>query len=105
MYPIMPPWEDQDLADIEKKTPFTTYAWQPPLCPWCGQWLRPMDMRSVGLPFQEIMACPFYHGLYTQARWVDFQPPNVARGSDGAWWTSVTVEQLQGMAAAFGAGS
>ncbi len=107
MYPIMPPLGNRNLADIEQETPYTTYAWEPPLCPWCAQWLRPVDMRPVGMPFQAIAACPAYHGLYAfgQTRWVDFRPPKVARGSDGAWWTSLTIEQLQGMAATFGAGS
>lgn len=100
----IPPLHDhQHLGDIEKETPFVTVAWQPPLCPWCAQWLRPVDMRPVGMPFKAVSACPLYHGLFAfgQSRWVDLRPPKIARGSDGAWWTSLTIEQLQAMAALY----
>lgn len=98
--PILPPGESYDLDDIEHKKPYVTYAWAPPLCPWCGQWLRPVDMRPVGLPFEATTACPSYHGLFafSQTRWVDFRPPKIARGGDGAWWTSLTTQQLLTMA-------
>jgi hypothetical protein len=101
MYPILPPNENRDLDDIEHERPYTTYAWMPPLCPRCGQWLRPVDMRPAGMPFRANAGCPAYHGLFafSQQRWVDVRPPkNVKIGGDGAWWSSVTVEQLQAMA-------
>lgn len=96
----MTPNEALDLDNIEKETPYVTCAWWPPLCPWCGQWLRQVDMRPVGMPFVARTACPAYHGLfaYNQTRWVDFRPPKVARGSDGAWWTSLTTDQYRIMA-------
>lgn len=49
---IMPPWEDRDLSTIEQERPFVTYWWNPPLCPWCGQWLRSVDMRPLGAAHQ-----------------------------------------------------
>lgn len=100
MWMVMPPWEHRDLDDIEHEPGFATYAWAPPLCPWCGQWLRPVDMRPMGMPFKAITACPAFHGLFTfnQTRWADFRPPKIDRGSDGAWWTSLTIEQLRTMA-------
>ncbi len=88
----------RNLDDIEKTKPFSTYAWETPLCPWCAQWLRRVDFRPIGLPFEARAGCPAYHGLWAfgQKRWFDVRPPkNVARGSDGAWWTSVTVEELR----------
>ena len=100
MLPMLPPWENRDLDDIEQETPFVTYAWAPPLCPWCGQWLRPVDMRPMGMPFKATTGCPLYHGLYTfnQTRWVDFRPPEIVRASDGAWWTTLDAKQLRTMA-------
>lgn len=96
---ILPPKDQhRDLDDIEKNTPFVTYAWERPLCPWCGQWLRATDFRPAGLPWEARTGCPNYHGLWAsgQERWMNIRPPkNVQRGSDGAWWTSVTVEELQ----------
>jgi hypothetical protein len=100
MRPILPPNEDRDLADIEKEPGFATYGWMPPLCPWCGQWLRPVDFQPAGMPFAAKAGCPAYHGLFafSQQRWVNVRPPDVQMGGDGAWWTSLTVEQLQAMA-------
>ena len=99
MMPLLPPDDSYDLDDIEKEPGFVTYAWWPPLCPWCAQWLRPVDMRPIGIPFKAITACPAYHGLFAAhlKRWVDLRPPNITRGSDGAWWTSLTTEQLLNM--------
>lgn len=101
MYPILPPFEDRRIDDIEKEPGFATYAWEPPLCPWCGQWLRPVDMRPVGLPFQATNACPFYHGLlaFSQTRWVDVRPPKTVLGGDGAWWSSISIQELRLVAA------
>ncbi len=84
-------------GDSEKEPGFVTYAWWPPLCPWCAQWLRKVDMRPVGLPFVARTACPSYHGLFvhSQMNWRDLRPPKITRGGDGAWWTSLTMEQLQ----------
>lgn len=100
MFPLLPaPGESHNLDDIEKETPFVTYAWSPPLCPWCGNWLRKVNMRPVGIPFVVRMACPSYHGLYAfnQTRWVDFRPAAIQRGGDGAWWTTLDTHQLWAM--------
>lgn len=96
---ILPP-KDQpsNLDDIEKNTPFVTYVWERPLCPWCAQWLRVVDFRPIGLPWEARAGCPNFHGIwaFSQNHWVDVRPPaNVARGGDGAWWTSVTIEELR----------
>jgi len=103
MLPVMPPWEDRDISAIEHERPFATYGWNPPLCPWCGHWLRPMDMRPLGLPIKAATACPFYHGMlaFGQKKWVDLRPPRVERGSDGFWHSSLTVGQLVDMACSF----
>ncbi len=96
---FLPPHDQlRNLDDIEKDKPFSTYAWETPLCPWCAQWLRSVDFRPIGLPWKANAGCPSYHGMwaFSKNRWVDVQPPvNVLRGSDGAWWTSVTIEELQ----------
>ena len=98
---ILPPKDQhRNLDDIEKDTPFVTYAWKRPLCPWCAQWLRNVDFRAIGLPWAVKAGCPAYHGLwaFSKKRWVNIQPPkNVTRGGDGAWWTSVTIEELQAL--------
>ena len=103
MLPVMPPWEDRDISDIENEPPFATYGWNPPLCPWCGQWLRPMDMRPLGLPLKAATACPFYHGMlaFSQRKWVDLRPPKVERGGDGAWSSTLTLDQIRAMICAF----
>ncbi len=96
---ILPPKDQhRNLDDIEKNAPFVTYTWKTPLCPWCAQWLRSVDFRPLGLPWVAKAGCPAYHGLWAfgQNRWVDVRPPkNVSRGGDGAWWTTVTVKELQ----------
>lgn len=97
MPPYTPPSDGiHNLDDIEKETPFVTYAWWPPLCPWCGQWLRGVDLRPIGQDFIAKLACPSYHGLvgHGQTRWVDLRPPAVQQGGDGAWWCTVSAAQL-----------
>ena len=100
MLPVMPPWEDRDLRTIEQERPFVTYGWTPPLCPWCAQWLRPVDMRPLGLSIKAATACPDYHGMlaFGQKKWVNLRPPNTKRGGDGSWWTPLTIDQLKAMA-------
>ncbi len=97
MYPLLPPDHPYSAKDVEKEPGFVAYAWWPPLCPWCAQWLRQVDFRPIGLPFVARTACPSYHGLFvtSQMAWMDLRPPKNARGGDGAWWTSLTVEQLR----------
>ncbi len=96
---ILPPKDQHlNLDEIEKDTPFVTYAWERPLCPWCAQWLRHVDFRPIGLPWGARAGCPNFHGLwaFSKKRWLNVRPPtNVTRGSDGAWWTSVTIEELR----------
>ena len=96
---FLPPSDQpRNLDDIEKDKPFSTYAWETPLCPWCAQWLRLVDFRSIGLPWEARAGCPSFHGLwaFSQKRWLDVRPPkNISRGGDGAWWTTVTVKELQ----------
>ncbi len=96
---ILPPKDQhRSLDEIEKDTPFVTYAWERPLCPWCAQWLRHVDFRPIGLPWGARAGCPAFHGLwaFSKKRWLNVSPPtNVMRGSDGAWWTTLTIEELQ----------
>ncbi len=95
---ILPPHDDQRaLDDIEKEPPFVTYAWARPLCPWCAQWLRPVDMRPIGLPFTVRLGCPYFHGLFAFSRgcWMDYRVPQIARGGDGAWRTSIGVDEMR----------
>ncbi len=96
---ILPPQHDhRNLDDIEKDTPFVTYAWERPLCPWCAQWLRHVDFRPIGLPWAARAGCPAFHGLwaFSKKHWLDVRPPkNISRAGDGAWWTSVTIEELR----------
>jgi hypothetical protein len=103
MYPILPGPKDYSLEDAECEKPFAIYVWESPLCPRCGQWLRPVDMRPVGQPFQATAACPSYHGLliHNQTVWADLRPPKAQRGGDGAWCSSLTAEQLRVMAAEY----
>ncbi len=100
MLPVMPPWEDRDLRIIEHERPFVTYGWNPPLCPWCAAWLRPVDMRAIGLPVKAATACPAYHGMlaFGQQKWVDLRPPGKERGGDGFWWSTLTIGQQRAMA-------
>lgn len=93
----------RNLDDIEQEIPFVTYAWFPPLCPWCGSWLRRVDFTPAGLPLQATAACPFYHGLlvHGQKHWIDFRPPAIQRGSDGAWWTTFDAQQFRSMSTEF----
>lgn len=95
MMPMLPPKGERDLDEIEKERPFVTYAWASPLCPWCGSWLRKIDMRPRwGIPFIVTAGCPSYHGMTSHGgtKWVDFKPPDVERGGDGAWWTEIKPE-------------
>lgn len=98
--PILPLPGNHNAEELEQHKPFAVYGWNPPLCPYCGSWLRQVDMRPRGLPFRAASACPYFHGLLVggQTSWRDLKPPKARRGSDGAWWTTLTTEQLQQMA-------
>lgn len=96
MMPMLPPKNSQrDMDEIEKESPFVTYAWGSPLCPWCGSWLRQVNMMPRwGIPFIASHGCPSYHGMTTHGgtKWADFKPPKVERGGDGAWWSEIEPE-------------
>ena len=95
---ILPSHNDQcNLDALEKNPPFATYMWARPICPWCAQWLRPVDMRPIGLPFTVQLGCPYFHGLFvfSQGRWMDYRVPQIARGGDGAWWTTIDQTEIR----------
>lgn len=98
MMPMLPPKGQRAFGDIEKERPFVTYAWVSPLCPWCGQWLRKVDMQPRwGIPFIATAGCPAYHGMTAHGgtKWVDFKPPDIECGGDGAWWTEIKPEHYE----------
>lgn len=96
MMPMLPPSNSQrDMDSIEKERPFVTYAWATPLCPWCGSWLRQVNLEPRwGIPFTATHGCPYYHGMTTHGgtQWANFRPLKVERGGDGAWWTEIRPE-------------
>lgn len=68
----------------EAKSPFVSFGWNPPLCPYCASWL---EMYGIEGTKSYIATCPAHHGYYISAikKWFDFYPMDkLERGGDGA---------------------
>ena len=81
------------LGMKEKGSPFVSFGWKPPLCPYCASWL---EMNVIQGTDGYIATCPHHHGYYISAinKWFDLHPmKKLERGGDGAHVDTFSSDQ------------
>ncbi len=77
----------------EEGSPFVSFGWRPPLCPYCASWL---EMNVIEGTKSYIAICPNHHGYYISIlkKWFNLYPPKkLERGGDGAFTDTFLPDQ------------
>ncbi len=81
------------IGQKEAGSPFVSFGWNPPLCPYCASWL---EMNVIEGTKDYIAICPNHHGYYISIlnKWFNLYPPDkLEHGGDGAFADTFLPDQ------------